>query len=406
MVRKLIKICAGTCSIFIIAIMGVITYMNFTVSDSYYVFQDEAFSLQTGLGNVVSTNITVNDTLAVTRENDQSKNVELKLFGLIPVKQARVETIERVTLTPCGTPFGVKLLTQGVVVVGLNDITTDQGHIGPAKQAGLKTGDIVSSVGGKTVNSNDAIAEVVNASGGKELEVKFTRNGKEMSTVVQPVKSNIDNQYKIGLWVRDSSAGIGTVTFYEPESGVFGGLGHPICDIDTGDILPLMSGEVVDVKIHDVVKGTAGSPGELCGSFISDDACGMIELNNGAGVFGTMDQNPVETEGMEMALKQEIKEGPVQIITTIDGNGPQVYEAEIEKLNMIEDSPSKNMVLHITDERLLEKTGGIVQGMSGSPIVQDGKLIGAVTHVFVNDPTRGYGIFIENMYNFAKTLEN
>lgn len=406
MVRKLIKICAGTCSIFIIAIMGVITYMNFTVSDSYYVFQDEAFSLHTGLGNVVSTNITVNDTLAVTRENDQSKNVELKLFGLIPVKQARVETIERVTLTPCGTPFGVKLLTQGVVVVGLNDITTDQGHIGPAKQAGLKTGDIVSSVGGKTVNSNDAIAEVVNASGGKELEVKFTRNGKEMSTVVQPVKSNIDNQYKIGLWVRDSSAGIGTVTFYEPESGVFGGLGHPICDIDTGDILPLMSGEVVDVKIHDVVKGTAGSPGELCGSFISDDACGMIELNNGAGVFGTMDQNPVETEGMEMALKQEIKEGPVQIITTIDGNGPQVYEAEIEKLNMIEDSPSKNMVLHITDERLLEKTGGIVQGMSGSPIVQDGKLIGAVTHVFVNDPTRGYGIFIENMYNFAKTLEN
>lgn len=406
MARKLIKICAGTLSVFVAAVMGVITYMNFTVSDNYYVFQNEAFTLQTGLGNVVSTNVTRNNTLAVTRENDQSKNVELKLFGLIPVKQARVETIERVMLTPCGTPFGVKILTQGVVVVGLNDITTDQGHVGPAKQAGLKTGDIVSSVGGKAVSSNDAIAEVVGASGGNALEIRFTRNSKEMNVTVTPVKSNIDGKYKIGLWVRDSSAGIGTVTFYEPNSGVFGGLGHPICDIDTGDILPLMSGEVVDVKINDVVKGMAGSPGELCGSFVSNEACGMIELNNGAGVFGTMEQNPVTSKGMEMALKQEIREGPVQIITTIDGNGPQVYEAEIEKLNMIEDSPSKNMVLHITDERLLEKTGGIVQGMSGSPIIQNGKLIGAVTHVFVNDPTRGYGIFIENMYNFAKTLEN
>lgn len=406
MIRKLIKICAGTLSVCTIAVMGVITYMNYTVSDSYYIFPNETFTLNTGLGNVVSTNVSANDTLAVTRENDQSKNVELKLFGVIPVKQARIETIERVTLTPCGTPFGVKLLTQGVVVVGLNDITTDGGHVGPAKQAGLQTGDVVSSIGGVTVNSNDEIALVVNNSGGSELEVKFTRDGQAMSTIVTPVKSNIDNQYKIGLWVRDSSAGIGTVTFYEPETGVFGGLGHPICDVDTGDILPLMSGEVVDVTINDVVKGTAGSPGELCGSFASEESCGMIELNNGAGVFGTMEKNPSTKEGVEMALKQEIKEGPVTIITTIDNSGPQEYEAEIEKLNMVEDSPSKNMVLHITDERLIEKTGGIIQGMSGSPILQNGKLIGAVTHVFVNDPTRGYGIFIENMYNFAKTLEN
>ena len=193
------------------------------------------------------------------------------------------------------------------------------------------------------------------------------------------------------------AAGIGTVTFYEPNTNRFGGLGHPVCDSDTGEIIPVSSGDVADVEITKVVKGYSGSPGELHGTFKSDMSSGTIYFNNKYGIFGEMFKPVDSSGGIPMGLKQEIETGPATIYTTIDGNGPQEYDINIEKIDY-KNSGTKNMTIKITDKELLEKTGGIVQGMSGSPIIQNGKLIGAVTHVFVSDPTRGYAIFCENMY--------
>ncbi|MDF2567582.1 MAG: stage sporulation protein, partial [Oscillospiraceae bacterium] len=214
-----------------------------------------------------------------------------------------------------------------------------------------------------------------------------------------------DNTFKIGLWVRDSSAGIGTVTFYNPENSVFGGLGHAVCDVDTGQVMPIMSGEVVDVNINGVTRGSSGSPGELKGSFSSNKDSGSIAVNNETGVFGVLYQNPSNHSAIPIAMKQEVKTGKATIFTTVSGNTPQEYKINIEKVNLNDNSMTKNMVIKITDPELLQKTGGIVQGMSGSPIMQNGVLVGAVTHVFINDPTKGYGIFIENMYNHSKAVK-
>ena len=220
---------------------------------------------------------------------------------------------------------------------------------------------------------------------------------------VVPVKAASDEVYRCGIWVRDSSAGIGTVTFYDPSTGVFGGLGHAVCDVDTGGVMPLAEGQVVPVSIHGVQKGEAGTPGELQGSFLTTLSCGELRKNTETGVYGVLNRNPAAgREAIPICLRQEVKEGPVQILTTISGTEPALYDAVIEKVSLGDHTPTKNLILRITDPELLSKTGGIVQGMSGSPILQDGKLAGAVTHVFVNDPTRGYGIFAENMLDAAR----
>ena len=229
------------------------------------------------------------------------------------------------------------------------------------------------------------------------MEVVLKRDNKEIETSVTPVYSESTQTYEAGMWVRDSSAGIGTITYYKADGTSFAGLGHPVCDVDTGEIVPISSGEVASVNINGVKSGVSGSPGELIGSFISTDAIGEISLNNAYGIFGTMNNKTSLNDAIPMAFKQDISLGKATILTTIDGTSPKEYSIEIEKIDYNSNESSKNMVIHITDEELLSKTGGIVQGMSGSPIIQNGKLIGAVTHVFVNDPTKGYGIFCENM---------
>ena len=230
------------------------------------------------------------------------------------------------------------------------------------------------------------------------------RGNLTFSVEVTAVKSVSEERYKLGAWVRDSSAGIGTLTFYDPGSGIFGGLGHAVCDIDTGEILPLQSGEVVPVNISGVVRGEVGEPGELRGSFAKGSVLGTLAQNGETGVYGQMRGFLTNQEAMSVAMKQEVHTGSAQIITTIDSGGYQYYDVQIEKVHFNDGSPTRNLIVRITDETLLEKTGGIVQGMSGSPIIQDGKLVGAVTHVFVNDPTRGYGIFAENMLKTAASV--
>lgn len=328
---------------------------------------------------------------------------ELMLYRLIPIKTVNVDVVDETCLIPCGTPFGIKMLTNGVVIVGIADIKTEKDTVNPANLAGLKTGDVITAINGKEVLTNSEVAGLVEKSGGAVMNFTVKRNEKTLNIGLKPVKSETDGLYKAGLWVRDSTAGIGTLTFYDPTTQCFGGLGHGICDSDTGKLMPLLNGDIVPVTINGVTKGQKGIPGELRGYFSDDNAIGILDANVAAGVYGELNFVPQGT-ALKVAMKQDVKAGPAKILTTINGESPRYYDVNIEKIDYRDNIQSKNMVLHVTDPELLAKTGGIVQGMSGSPIIQNNKLVGAVTHVFVNDPTRGYGIFAENMLAVSQSV--
>ncbi|OJU16132.1 MAG: SpoIVB peptidase [Clostridiales bacterium 43-6] len=358
-------------------------------------------------------NISFNDKLPVTGFINQNKmkpinnsySVDLKLFGVIPIKQAQANISDKMYVVPCGETFGIKIFTEGVMVVGMTDIDSDEGLINPAKKAGLKVGDNIISINGMEVNSNDETAAMIERCQGKQINLIVKRNEVKTKISFQPVKSVTEKKYKAGIWVRDSSAGIGTLTFYNPDNQVFGGLGHPICDVDTGALLPLLSGEIVPAQINSIVKGGYGKTGELKGSFIDGQTMGKLQSNGETGVYGILLSQPREKKLVEIALKQDVKSGNAKIMTSIDNDGPRYFDCVIEKVHFNDNAKSQNMIIRVTDKELLAKTGGIVQGMSGSPILQNGKLVGAVTHVFVGDSRRGYGIFAENMYFTSEQIE-
>ncbi len=288
-----------------------------------------------------------------------------------------------------GQPFGVKLHTDGVIVIGINDIESFGGTVCPAEEAGIKVGDIIKAADGNTISDAEALREAVEScTDGITLTV--LRNSETLEITLYPALSKADNKYRAGLWLRDSTAGIGTVTYVKAD-GSFGGLGHGIVDSESGTLLPLGNGSVVDVEINSVTKGKRGAPGELRGSFGNIEV-GTLDKNTVSGVYGMLDRLP---ESDMIPVSNEVKLGKAYIFTTVEGTKPDMYEIEIKKL--YKSSDTKNMLIKVTDKRLLEISGGIVQGMSGSPIVQNNKLVGAVTHVLVNDPTQGYGIFIGNM---------
>ena len=327
-----------------------------------------------------------------------------KLFGILPTKTVKsTPTLEK-KLIPCGDVFGVKFFTKGVVITTISEVESTEGIISPAAKAGLKAGDILLSVNGKEINTVEELGETVRKSDGKELTVTFSRDDKAYKAKLYPIKALPDGAYKSGMWVRDSTAGIGTVTFYDPETGAFGGLGHGIYDADTEVLLPLLKGAVVDIDLTDVIKGRSGHPGELKGSFGSEKL-GTLLTNSPCGVFGVLNRAPnFVSQATDVAPHEEITLGKATILCDVDGNGIQEYEIEIVKIYTGTEE-TKNFVIEVTDPSLLEKTGGIVRGMSGSPILQNGKLIGAVTHVLVSDSHKGYGIFIENMLrSMPKTL--
>jgi stage IV sporulation protein B len=331
-----------------------------------------------------------------------SYTVTMGIGGLIPIKTIRTVVTERPTVTVCGTPFGVKMFSEGALIVGFTDISLENGgHANPAKTAGLRLGDRVICIDNVQTLNNDAVKEALEQSNGAPVEVVYVRDGEQYSTQLTPVKSAEDGQWMAGMWVRDSSAGVGTLTFVDEEAGVFAGLGHAISDSDTGESVALRSGEIVPCTIVGYTAGTAGSPGELKGQFVSAHAIGTIRLNGDNGVYGTTRTN-FEGQSMEVAFAQEVETGAAEIWTTISGEEPQAYSVKIERIS--DADALRNLVIRVTDERLLKETGGIVQGMSGSPIVQNGRLVGAVTHVLVNDPTRGYGIFAETMLEQAEQV--
>ena len=306
------------------------------------------------------------------------------------------EDLRDLTLTPGGMPFGVRFLTEGVTVVGFCDVDHDGAKVNPANRAGLKMGDVILRVDGEPLEDAASLTARIENSNGAELTLSCRRGKHEFEAKLKPVWSNSEERYKTGIWVRDSGAGIGTVTFLLPETGAFAGLGHGICDAETGEPLAIRRGSVSDVTISSVVKGTPGTPGELKGYFNAGKA-GALLGNTLCGVWGVYSDVPQPTsEPVHVALRDEVTEGDATILCTLANNTTEAYTVRLSAIDRDAQGP-KCFTVTVTDPRLLEQTGGIVQGLSGSPILQNGKLVGAVTHVLVNDPTTGYGIFLENM---------
>lgn len=326
------------------------------------------------------------------------KNIRAMIAGALLVFAVlilpmNVSAKNHAELIVAGTPFGVKFHTEGIIVVGI------PGEKGPAAEAGLKRGDVITAIDGVPIASAEEFAQIVKSSEGKELVLDF-KSGALSHTAHLKAQADESGEYKLSLWVKDHAAGIGTITFIEPNTMTFAGLGHGICDAGTGEILPLSFGSAEEVSLSGIVAGKVGVPGELRGSFVGHKI-GKLLKNDITGIYGVLVELPkdLENERYPVAEIAEIKEGKASVFSTVDGEGRKEYEIEI--FDIVCDGKDRNFSVRITDEALLSKTGGIVQGMSGSPIVQNGKLVGAVTHVLVNDPARGYGIFIENMLEAA-----
>ena len=334
--------------------------------------------------------------------------LELKLLGLIPIKSVSISKIKDLEVYPGGLNVGIKISTNGVLVVGHSNIDSFEGKIeSPAKASGIELGDIITKINGEEIENSRDLSVKLNNLDKDIISIEFMRNGINSEKEVELGKEN--NEYKLGLWVRDSTAGIGTLTFYDKKSNLFGALGHPITDGDTNKPFSIKEGNLLNSSVISVKKGEKGSPGELKGLFVNEkENIGKIDKNTESGIFGVGSDNLINkiyNEPIKVGFRSEVKEGPAKIITTIDEEGPKEYDIEILKLLSQEEPSAKSMVIKVIDEELLEKTGGIVQGMSGSPIIQNNKLIGAVTHVLINKPDVGYGIYIEWMLKDAGIIE-
>ncbi len=336
--------------------------------------------------------------VSVECSGDSSDSAQAKLFGVVGVKNVAIRRENTKKVMLAGTLFGLRMYSDGVMVVGISDFDSCGRRVNPAKDSGVRQGDIIRSVGGRSVYTNSDFAEAVKKSRGT-LTLELTdRDGKRRSVKLTPVRSDADGCLRTGLWVRDSAAGIGTLTYIDPESGSFGGLGHGICDADTHEIIPIQDGEIVSARVGGVRRGVRGCAGEIVG-YLGGSELGVLESNTARGAFGRYTAELPEFTEYEAAVKQETKQGRAKILCTVTNDCvPRLYDIEIENIKY-GGEPTKNMIIRVTDERLLSQTGGIIQGMSGSPIIQGGKFVGAVTHVFVNDPKRGYAIFAENMLN-------
>ncbi len=329
-----------------------------------------------------------------------SAQTEYNLFNLndaVPVSLSAEQTM----VIPGGKSVGVTLKSDGVIVIGLSDISCADGkNSSPSKDAGIKAGDIIKFFNDEPISNVSELSAAIKKSNGASSSITLCRDSKTINTTILPQTSSEDGQVKIGAWVKDAASGIGTITFYNPETKFFAALGHGICDSDSGNIIAVSDGEILSSTIVSVDKGEKGSPGELNGVFSENSKClGHIKENRKSGICGTITEEfSLSHQPVFIAPKEEVKAGSAYILANIEGNLIEKFDIEIIRIISGNDNTSsKNMIIKITDNKLLQKTGGIVQGMSGCPIIQNDKLVGAVTHVFVNDPTKGYGIFIENM---------
>lgn len=333
----------------------------------------------------------------------------ISLFGLLPLRDVEIDVQDNLMLYPGGQAVGVALYTSGVLVVGTSDLSGNGGQ-SPARLAGLKAGDVITKVNDQSLNNIAQLQELVTTTGENPLALTVMRGDSQLRLTLEPKQDKQSGSFRIGAWVRDSTAGVGTLSFYgkvqrQGDTGdppvTYGALGHAITDTDTQQVLTVSSGQVMLADVVDVRKGKKGVPGELKGSFLRENrVLGTIDMNNQFGIYGDLDTpptHPLYPDGLPVGRKDAVHTGPATILCTVDTEGMKEYDIEIVEVARQSAPTQRSMIVKVTDPALLEKTGGIVQGMSGSPIIQDGRLIGAVTHVYVNDPTMGYGLFIEWM---------
>lgn len=410
MYKKLFRRIILLFALFIIYIyVLVINYLP----DKITIFEGENISLRTFFGITLDSQDKVLSVSADTGEKTINKigseNLSVSLFDKMFLKNIEVSVLPRTTVIPVGNIAGVKLYTSGVLVVGMSEIEgEDNKTYKPYQDTGIEEGDTIVKINDNIISSTDDLIENVNMSNGEKLEVEYVHDEKTKECSITPIKTATD-EYKLGLWVRDSAAGVGTVTFYEPSTQKFGALGHGITDIDTGELLNIASGEFVTAKVLNIKKGENGNPGKIQGTVEEQDTIGEIAKNTEFGIYGKIKDmsslNIDMSKEMEVALRDEIELGKATILCSLDNQTIGEYEIEITKVYKDNNYNNKSMEIKVTDERLIEKTGGIIQGMSGSPIIQDGKFVGAVTHVMVNNPEKGYGIFADTMLKQMKEVE-
>lgn len=336
-----------------------------------------------------------------TRVSDYQNDI--RLFGVIPVKEIGVSEKEKKKVYVSGESFGIKLYTDGVIVVGTKDVDAADGKCNPAKEAGIEKGDIIVEINSHRMTSAEQVENILNNNNGTPYKIKIKRNSNYKTFSLTPVYSPSQGCYKAGLWVRDSTAGIGTVTFYNPENNSVAALGHPITDVDTNEIMPILDGEAVRANVTKLYKSSPGNAGSLCCDF-TNDKIGSLSENTSCGIFGKYECEVDKSRVYEIAAPQEIERGAAQLFCTVGSGAPKLYSVEITRVFYRDGGSGKNMVVKVTDEELLEKSGGIVQGMSGSPIIQNGKLIGALTHVIVDNPEKGYAVFAQSMLEESENV--
>lgn len=363
-------------------------------------------------GNAKTTSISIRSPLELSPLQSGVAKLNMKLFNQIPLKTVRVNVIPDLKVIPGGQTIGVKVKSAGILVVGHHQVIGDSNQkASPGEEAGIQIGDLITHLNGAALKEIKDVALIAEGAGKTKKPIKVTlkRAGQTVQTSIRPAYDKQDQAWRLGLYIRDSAAGVGTLTFYAPDQGVYGALGHVITDMNTQTPIVVGSGQILQSSVTSIAKSESGEPGEKRAHFIKEGkTLGTIERNTPFGIFGKMTDNPehsVYQQSIPVAFSDEIKEGPAEILTVVEGQRVERYKVDIVHVSKQNAPQTKGIVLRITDSRLIEKTGGIVQGMSGSPIIQNGKLIGAVTHVFVNDPKSGYGCFIEWMLQDAGILQ-
>ncbi|RKP57155.1 SpoIVB peptidase [Cohnella endophytica] len=363
--------------------------------------------------NHASVRVDLSRPLSIQPKRSGVTDLKLKLFGKIPFKTVRLQVIPDLKVVPGGQTIGVKVKAAGIMIVGHHLVQTkEKAKISPGEEAKLRLGDLIVEINGQPCNDISKIAPIAEAAGraGDALQLLVQRGKERFKTSLKPAYDEEDKAWRLGLYIRDSAAGVGTLTFYAPDQGVYGALGHVITDMDTQSPIVVGSGEIVQSNVNSISKSQSGEPGEKRASFLKGGRkLGNVERNTAFGIFGQMNQLPEHAynpDPMPVAFAEEVKEGPAQILTVVEKQKVERFDIEIVHVSKQSSPATKGMVIKIIDPKLIERTGGIVQGMSGSPIIQNGKLVGAVTHVFVNDPTSGYGCFIEWMLQDAGIMLN
>ena len=389
---------------FLLCILIYVCFID-NLPENIIIFSDEELNLPKIFGISFEDNNTESSILTssnLNKENASDKKMKVKFFNVATVKDLNISIIKRKRVIANGQITGIKLYTDGVLIVGMSEVEDLNGKkYKPYEGLNLQEGDRITKINDEDIVDTEDLLEKIDNSKGKELRLAYLRNNEFFETNITPVLTKKDG-YKIGIWVRDSAAGIGTMTYYEPETGKFAALGHGITDIDTGELLNISNGELLKTKIVSIVKGLKGTPGKIQGTIDEEPVIGTIYKNTDLGIYGKITEpsliNTNSENELEVAKKEEINLGEASILCYLDSEGiAKEYKIEIEKIFLNNDSDNKSMLIKVVDNELLSKTGGIIQGMSGSPVIQNGKFIGAITNVLVNDPSRGYAVFGEIM---------